>query len=408
MLANAYGHLNRQAAVGIDGESWEQYGENLIERIEDLHTQLHTGKYRPKPSKRIWIPKGKNQKRPIGIAALEDKIVQQALVWILEAIYEQDFLGFSYGFRPGRSQHDALDALSVAITEKKVSWVLDADIKGFFDNISHDWLIKFIEHRVSDKRILNIISRTLKAGVSEEGKLSKTVVGTPQGAVISPLLGNIYLHYVLDLWVNRWRNRNARGEVYIVRYADDFVTCLQYQSDGKRLQRELNNDVAQFNLELHPEKTKLIEFGRFAKLDYEKRGMGKPETFSFLGFTHSCSTWKKNGKFTLRRKTISKRLREKVKEVKDHLLKIRAINVHIQGAWLRKVVQGYMNYHGVPGNRKALDAFRTQICRNWIRALRRRSQKGRKLNWCKMQFMIRRYIPSIKIVHPFPNIRFHA
>lgn len=287
-LTRAYYALNRNAAIGIDEQSWESYGENLHENISALQALLHTNRYKPEPTKRVWIPKAQGQLRPIGITAVEDKVVQQALVWVLEQIYEADFLGFSYGFRPKRNQHQALDVVYIALTQKKVSWVLDADIQGFFDNIDHDWMIKFIEHRISDKRVLSLLKKMLIAGVVEDGEWSKTRVGTPQGAVISPLLANIYLHYVLDLWVHQWRKRKARGEVYIVRYADDFVMGFQYKSDGEAFHKALVERLKQFGLKLHPEKTRLIEFGRFAESNRRTRGVSKPETFDFLGFTHLC------------------------------------------------------------------------------------------------------------------------
>ena len=324
---------------------------------------------------------------------------------ILQGIYEEDFLGFSYGFRPGRNQHNALDAIYVAITQRKVKWVLDADIRGFFDMLDHEWLMKLVGHRVSDPIVLRLIRKFLRAGVSEDGEWTKTVVGTPQGAVISPLLANIYLHYVLDLWVNWWRRHQTRGEVYIVRYADDFVVGFQYRSDAERFQKELTQRMAKFGLELHDGKTRLIEFGRFASEDRKERGEGKPETFDFLGFTHICAKRKADGGFTLRRKTIAKRLRAKVSEVKEALIRCRHRPMPEQGGWLKSVVQGHFNYYGVPGNRKALDAFRTQIGQIWLRVLRRRSQKGRSLTWARFQRWIKTWIPTARVVHPYPNQR---
>jgi group II intron reverse transcriptase/maturase len=402
----AYRSLNRKAAVGVDAVSWAEYGEGLEERLVELHDQIHGGRYRARPSKRTWIPKSDGQQRPIGIAALEDKIVQQALVGVLQLIYEEDFLGFSYGSRPGRSQHNALDAIYVAITQRKVNWVLDADIRGFYDSLDHGWLMKCVEHRVADKRVLRLIRKFLRAGVSEDGAWSETVVGTPQGAVISPLLANIYLHYALDLWVNWWRRHHARGEVYIVRYADDFVMGFQYRSDAVRFQGELRKRLAKFGLELHDGKTRLIEFGRFANEDRKSRGEGKPQTFDFLGFTHICSKRRKDGKFKLLRKTIGKRLRDKIEEVTKNLRRHRHKPVPEQGGWLRSVVQGHFNYYAVPGNREALDAFRTQVCRAWIRSLRRRSQKGKVLTWERMQTQLMKWIPTARVLHPYPNQRF--
>ena len=406
LLHTAYLSLNKKAATGLDGVTWQEYGEELKSHLTRLHDQIHNGSYRATAGKRIWIPKSDGRQRPIGITALEDKIVQQALVDILQPIYEEDFLGFSYGSRPDRSQHNALDAIYVAITQRKVGWILDADIKGFYDNINHEWLMKFVEHRIADNRVLRLIRKFLRAGVSEDGKWSKTEVGTPQGAVISSLLANIYLHYALDLWVNKWRKHHARGEVYIVRYADDFVIGFQYQSDAKQFQTELRKRMGKFGLELHSDKTRLIEFGRFAAVNHKERGKEKPETFDFLGFTHICSTRRKDGKFKLQRKTIGKRLRRKIKEIRQTLHRQRHNSIPEQGRWLRSVVVGHFNYYAVPGNRKALETFRTQIGHAWLHALRRRSQKGRSLTWKRMQRQIEKWIPTAKVLHPYPNQRF--
>lgn len=406
LLHSAYKSLNPKAVAGIDEVTWKEYGEGLEARLIILHDQIHSGRYRAKASKRTWIPKADGKQRPIGITALEDKITQQALVYILQAIYEEDFLGFSYGSRPGRSQHNSLDAIYVAITQRKVSWILDADIRGFYDNLNHEWLMKFVEHRVADQRVLRLIRKFLRAGVSEDGKWSKTVVGTPQGSVISPLLANIYLHYALDLWVKWWRNHQARGEVYIVRYSDDFVLGFQHRSDALRFQKELRKRMAKFGLELHDDKTRLIEFGRFATENRKSRGEGKPETFDFLGFTHICSTRRKDGYFKLLRKTIAKRLRSKIKEVRQTLQRHRHKPVREQGGWLRSVVQGHFNYYAVPGNREALDSFRTQLGHAWLHALRRRSQKGKSLTWERMQRQMMKWIPTARVLHPYPNQRF--
>lgn len=406
LLRDAYFALKRNAAAGIDGVTWSEYGEGLEERLPGLHDRIQSGRYRARPSKRAWIPKPDGRQRPLGIAALEDKVVQQALVQVLQAIYEEDFLGFSYGSRPGRSQHKALDAIYVAITQKKVGWVLDADIRGFYDAVDHEWLMKFVEHRVGDPRMLRLVRKFLRAGVSEDGEWTRTVVGTPQGAVISPLLANIYLHYVLDLWVQWWRSRHARGEVYIVRYVDDFVMGFQYRSDARRFQTALKERLLKFSLELHEGKTRLIEFGRYAIANRDEREEGKPETFDFLGFTHICAKRRDDGGFIIRRKTIAKKLRAKVAQVSELLMRNRHKPVPEQGSWLRSVVQGYFNYYGVPGNRKALDAFRTLVNRAWITALRRRSHKARSLTWVRLQRWVKRWIPSPKIVHPYPNQRF--
>jgi len=404
LLQASYFALKRSAAPGVDGMTWHEYGRNLEERILDLHDRVHRGVYWAQPSKRAWIPKADGRQRPLGIAALEDKIVQQAVKTVLEQIYEEDFLGFSYGFRPRRGCHNALDAVWVGITQRKVSWVLDADIRGFFDAIDHEWMLKFLEHRIADRRVLRLIRKWLRAGVSEDGKWSRTTVGTPQGSVISPLLANVFLHYVLDLWVNQWRQRHARGEVIIVRYADDFVMGFQYQEDARRFLEALRKRLAKFSLELHPEKTRLIEFGRFAAERREKRGQGKPETFNFLGFTHGCGKTRK-GEFTIKRKSIAKRLRAKLHEIKEQLVRCMHRPVVEIGKWLRSVVQGWMNYHAVPGNIRSLDQFRTQTARLWLHVLRRRSQKGRKRTWERFKRLIQRWLPKSKILHPYPNER---
>lgn len=403
-LRKAYFALNRKAATGVDGQSWEDYGDGLEGRLHDLQRRIHVGSYHPKPTKRIWIPKADGRQRPLGITALEDKIVQQALVWVLESIYEEDFLGFSYGFRPGRSQHQALDALFMALTTRKVSWVLDADIQGFFDQIDHEWLMLFLSHRISDKRVLDIVVRTLRAGVNEDGRRMRTCRGTPQGAVLSPLLANIYLHYVLDLWINQWRGKHARGEVYMIRYADDFVLGFQYQRDGRRLHHALMERLAQFGLRLHPDKTRLIEFGRFAATNRASRGLGKPASFDFLGFTHVCARRYSDQEFTVRRLTIAKRQRAALAEIKAWIKRNVIVNVHDQGRWLRKVLRGLFNYYGVPGNRRSLIMFRTEVNRAWFRALRRRGDK-RPINWVTMARLIRYWIPKVRLVHPYPSQR---
>jgi RNA-directed DNA polymerase len=404
-LDSAYHNLKKTAAVGVDGVSWEEYGRDLSRNLENLIEEIHSERYRATPSKRTWIPKASGGERPIGIAAIEDKIVQQALVWVLEEIYEVDFLGFSYGFRPNRNQHNALDALYVCITQRKVSWILDADIKGFFDNIDHDKLMECLGIRIGDKRVLRLIRRFLKAGVMEDGELSSTVVGTPQGSVLSPMLANIYLHYVQDVWVNSWRKNRARGEVYIVRYADDSVIGFQYKSDAEDLLRALKSRFAQYGLELHEKKTRLIEFGRFAEQNRRLRLESKPETFDFLGFTHICGKRRCDGKFTLTRKTIGKRINKKCTEIADQLMKRRHWRVDEVGKWLRSVLRGHYNYYAVPGNSQALSAFKTAISHAWLHALRRRSHKGRSMNWNKMSNLIRFWLPSPKIVHPYPNQR---
>ena len=404
LLRASYFELKRQAAPGVDGMTWHEYGRNLEERLDDLHGRIHRGVYWAQPSKRAWIPKADGRQRPLGIAALEDKIVQQAVKTVLEQIYEEDFLGFSYGFRPGRSCHNALDALWVGIAHRKVNWVLDADIRGFFDNIDHEWLLSFVEHRIADRRILRLIRKWLKAGVSEDGQWSRTTVGTPQGSVISPLLANVFLHYFFDLWANQWRKRYARGSVIMVRYADDFVVGFQDRVDAERFLRELRRRFERFGLQLHPDKTRLIEFGRYAAERRAGRGLGKPETFDFLGFTHYCGTTRK-GTFTIKRKSVAKRMRAKLQEIKQRLRQRMHDAVVEVGQWLRSVVRGWFNYHAIPGNSACLNQFRTQVQRLWRRILRSRSQKGRCWTWLRMSRLIDRWLPTARILHPYPEQR---
>ena len=407
MLRDSYYALKRQAAPGVDGVTWEQYGEGVEERLQDLHQRIHRGAYRAQPSRRTYIPKADGRQRPLGIAALEDKIVQQAVVTVLNQIYEEDFLGFSYGFRPGRSQHDALDALFVGLRRKKVNWVLDLDVRGFFDNVSHEWLVRFVEHRIADRRMIRLIQKWLKAGVSEEGEWTETKVGTPQGAVASPLLANVYLHYVFDQWVNQWRRKTARGDMMVVRYADDAVLGFEHRAEAEAFLEQLRERMRKFGLELHPEKTRLIEFGRFAEDNRKRRGEGKPETFDFLGFTHICGKTRKGGWFTVKRRTIKKRLRSKLQAVRQELRKRRHERIAETGKWLRSVVQGYFNYHAVPGNFAALQAFRREVARAWLEALRRRSQRHR-LPWERFAQIVDRFLPLPRILHPEPGVRFDA
>lgn len=354
----------------------------------------------------MYIEKGDGRQRPLGVAALEDKIVQQAVVTVLNEIYEEDFLGFSYGFRPGRSQHQVLDALSYALRRKKVNYVLDADIRGFFDNLDKSWLIKFVEHRVADSRTLRLIQKWLRAGVMEDGAWSEPKTGTPQGAVISPLLANIYLHYVFDLWMHRWRQQNAEGDVIAIRYADDIVLGFQHQAEADRFLNDLRERMAQFGLELHPEKTRRIEFGRFAEQSRKRRGEGRPETFDFLGFTH-ISGKDRHGRFLVRRRTIAKRMRAKLRAIKQQLRARMHVAVPITGAWLRAVLQGHFNYYAVPGNLDSLGIFRERILAMWWRVLRHRSQKGR-LTWTRMLALAQRWLPRPRVLHPYPAQRFAA
>jgi group II intron reverse transcriptase/maturase len=406
LLRASFYALKRKAAPGVDGVTWHEYEIGLEERLVDLHGQVHRGSYRAQPSRRKYIEKPDGRQRPLGIAALEDKIVQAATVTILNQIYEEDFLGFSYGFRPGRSQHNALDALAFAIEHKKVNYVLDADIRGFFDNLDKSWLLQFVEHRVADRRILRLIQKWLKAGVMEEGIWSNPETGTPQGSVASPLLANIYLHYVFDLWVNVWRQKWATGEVIVVRYADDIVLGFQSQTDADRCREHLSERLKKFGLELHPDKTRRIEFGRYAELSRNKRGEGKPETFGFLGFSHICGKTK-NGKFALKRKTIAKRMVAKLKDIKLKLRQRMHDPVALTGEWLKSVVQGYFNYHAVPGNLSRLCVFRNRVIRLWRWALRRRGQKHRP-NWARMSRLAERWLPAPRALHPYPDARFAA
>jgi group II intron reverse transcriptase/maturase len=407
LLRDSFYALKRLAAPGVDGMTWPEYEDGLEGRLADLHRRVHTGTYRAQPSKRAYIPKPDGRKRPLGIAALEDKVVQQAVVTALNRIYEVDFLGFSYGFRPGRSAHDALDALWVGVMGKKVNWVLDADIQGFVDTISLGWLVKFLEHRIADRRLLRLIQKWLRAGVSEDGQWSKAEVGTPQGAVASPLLANVYLHYVFGLWAQQWRTRFATGDVIVVRYADDLLAGFQHRHEAERFLRELRERFGKFGLALHPDKTRLIEFGRFAARDRQRRGQGKPETFDFLGFTHCCGRKRQSGGFHVKRRTVSKRLRAKLQAVRAALLRRRHEPLLQQVGWLQAVVRGYYNYHAIPGNMPALEAFRREALRGWLRALRRRSQRHR-LTWERFGPLADRCTPKPTILHPHPNDRFYA
>jgi len=402
-LRQAYFAIKRDASAGVDEVTWRHYGEALEENLKDLSGRLQRGAYRAKPVKRVYIPKADGRERPIGITTLEDKVVQRATVEVLSAVYETDFKGFSYGFRPGRNPHNALDAVTVALEQRKVSWVLDADIRGFFDTLDHEWLIRFVEHRIADRRVVRHIKKWLNAGVLEDGACRPVEEGVPQGGSVSPLLANIYLHYALDLWVDWWRQHRAEGEVYIVRYADDFIIGFQYQRDGERCLEELRDRLAQFNLELHSTKTRLIEFGRFADSNRRSRGCGKPETFDFLGFTH-ISGKTRQGKFCVRRKTKAKKVRAKLAEMKAQLKRRLHRPIAETGQWLKAVLQGHYQYYGVPRNSRALNAFRWHVLRLWHRALRRRSHKTR-LSWQRMARLAKRWLPAPRIVHPYPNQR---
>ncbi len=406
LLRESFYALKRKAAPGVDGVTWQEYETGLEDRLVDLHSRVHRGAYRAQPSRRVYIPKADGRQRPLGIAALEDKIVQQAVVTVLHEIYEADFRGFSYGFRPGRDPHQALDALNVGVQRKRVNWVLDADIKGFFDHMSHEWTMKFVAHRVADNRVLRLIQKWLKAGVSEDGEWSETKVGTPQGAVISPLLANVYLHYVFDLWVEAWREKVARGDVIVVRYADDLVVGFQHRDEAEQFLKEFQERLAKFGLEIHPDKTRLIEFGRFAETNRRERGEAAPETFVFLGFTHYCGVNSK-GHFVVWRRTAAKKMRAKLHELKVELRRQMHEPVAVVGAWLKRVLEGYYRYQAVPGNQPMLRRFRDQLCRLWRHALRRRSQK-RKPDWDRLRPIFAVWIPRPHTLHAYPSVRFDA
>ena len=399
-LRAAYLALKREAAAGVDGETWRSYGERLEENLRELADRLKRGAYRAKPVRRVYIPKADGQKRPLGVTALEDKIVQRATVEVLNAIYETDFLGFSYGFRPERSQHQALDALYAGLLTGKVNWVLDLDIRGFFDSIDHGWMVKFIEHRIADRRVVRLIQKWLNAGVLEDGKRMRMEEGTPQGSSISPLLANIYLHYAFDLWVRVWRRKQARGDIIVVRYADDVVLGFQHRSDAERFRNELTERLRKFRLELHPDKTRLLEFGQFAAENRKRRGQRKPETFDFLGFTHICGKIRSE-RFTVLRQTMRKRLQAKLGEVKTKLTRRMHDPIPEVGRWLGAVVEGHCRYYGLPMNSLALHLFRFRVARLWYRALSRRSQKGR-VRWERMNRLIDRWLPPTRIYHPYP------
>jgi len=407
LLRDSFFALKRQAAPGVDGVTWQEYETGWEDRLVDLHSLVHRGVYRAQPSRRVYIPKADGRKRPLGIAALEDKIVQHAVVTTLNQIYEIAFKGFSYGFRPGRGPHQALDALSVGIQRKRVNWVLDADIRGFFDNMSHEWTMRFIEHRVADRRILRLIQKWLKAGVPEDGQWSETKLGTPQGAVASPLLANVYLHYVFDLWVEAWRKKVATGDVIVVRYADDLVVGFHNRTDAERFLQQFRERLAKFGLELHADKTRLIEFGRFAARDRKRCGEGKPETFTFLGFTHFCGQLNSNGAFIVWRITAKKRMVAKLKVIKAELQRRKHHRTTEVGAWLRQVVLGYYRYHAVPGNSSQLGIFSRRVSWLWRSVLVRRSQRAR-VRWDRLSPVLKRWIPQPRILHPYPDARFAA
>src|SRR6202048_883211 len=403
-LELAFLELKEDAAAGVDGLRWQDYAVDLERNLENLHARVHRGAYRAQPSRRVYIPKPDGRQRRLAVAALEDKIVQRATVAVLNAIYEEDFLGFSYGFRPGRGAHDALDALVVGINSRSVNFILDADIRSFFDEVSKDWLIRFVEHRIGDKRIIRLIQKWLKAGILEDGIVTVSGKGTGQGAVISPLLANIYLHYALDLWAERWRKREATGDMIIVRYADDIIVGFEYEADARCFLEAMRERLGKFALSLHPDKTRLIEFGRHAAANREKKRLGKPETFNFLCSTFLCGK-SRRGNFLLKRKTRRDRAVAKLKEVKDELRRRMHQPIPGQGMWLRQVVTGFYGYHAVPTNFSALAAFRIHVARLWRRALRRRSQKDGS-TWARIEKLAHDFLPKPRILHPWPSERF--
>lgn len=404
LLEAAFFALKERAAPGVDGLTWRDYEQTLEGNLADLHARVHRGAYRPLPSRRVYIAKSDGGQRPLAVAALEDKIVQRAIATVLSAIYEEDFLGFSYGFRPGRGAHDAQDALVVAIERRKVSFIVDADIRSFFDTVNHDWLIRFVEHRIGDKRVIRLIRQWLRAGVLEDGIVGISETGTAQGAVISPLLANIYLHYALDLWAERYRRREVAGDMIIVRYADDVIVGLEHEAEARRFLQALRERLGQFALSLHPEKTRLIEFGRHAADSRRQRGLGKPETFNFLGFTFISST-SRSGKFLIKRKTRRDRMRVKLKDVKQGLRRRMHQPIPLQGKWLGQVIRGYFNYHAVPTNYRALVGFRDAVVKRWMWTLNRRSQRRSVWKW-DMRKLADEWLPKPTILHPWPNQRF--
>jgi group II intron reverse transcriptase/maturase len=404
MLRASFYALKRDAAPGVDGMTWDTYEQDLDHRIEDLHTRVQSGAYRAQPSRRSYIPKEDGTKRPLAVTALEDKIVQRAVAAVLNEIYEADFLGFSYGFRPGRGQHDALDALYVGISSKKVSFILDADIRSFFTEVSQEWVVRFLEHRIGDKRILRLIQKWLRAGVLEDEVVTIEEKGTGQGSVISPLLANVYLHYVFDLWAERWRRREATGDMIMVRYADDIVVGFQHEDEARRFWEAMRERLRTFSLSLHPEKTRLIEFGRFAARNRELRGLGKPETFKFLGFVFICGK-SRRGAFQLRRKSRGDRMSAKLREIKEALRKRMHVPIPEVGRWLAQVVAGYFAYHAVPTNSAALYAFRYHVAVLWHRQLCRRSQRAYVV-WERMAKLADEFLPKPRILHPWPSVRF--
>jgi RNA-directed DNA polymerase len=403
-LRMAFFALKRDAASGVDGLTWPTYEADLDRNLTDLHERVHRGAYRALPSRRTYIPKADGKQRPLAVAALEDKIVQRATAAVLNAIYEEDFLGFSYGFRPKRGQHNALDALVVGITSRRVNFIFDADVASFFDSVSKDWLVRFVEHRIGDLRIIRLIQKWLKAGVLENGVVTVSEKGTGQGSVISPLLANVYLHYVFDLWAERWRRHEATGDMILMRYADDIVVGFEHEADARRFWDDMRKRFEEFSLSLNPDKTRLIEFGRFAAQRRAHRGLGKPETFNFLGFTFICER-NSRGQFLVKRTTRRDRMQATLRRIKEELRRRMHEPIPEQGAWLKQVVRGFFAYHAVPTNGAALRAFYYYVKRIWLRTLRRRSQKDR-FSWQRMHGLAADWLPQPRILHPYPDRRF--
>jgi group II intron reverse transcriptase/maturase len=403
-LRVAYYELSRKAAAGVDGQTWEGYGQDLEANLADLSDRVRRGSYHPQAVRRAYVPKRDGQQRPIGVPAVEDKIVQRALAMVLNAVYDPQFAGFSYGGRPRRNAHQALAALDQGLIKRRVNWVVDADVRDFFGTLDHQWVVKFLEHRIGDKRVVRLIQGWLAAGVLEDGAWTVEERGTPQGGSISPLLANLYLHYVLDLWAERWRRTETHGEMIVVRYLDDFIVGFQARADAERFLNAVRERLGQFGLELHPDKTRLLEFGRFAASERRQRGAGKPETFQFLGFVHACGRTRQ-GWFTVRRQTASQRLRAKLHEVGKGLQRRWHVPLPEVGRWLGSVVRGHCQYYGIPGNSAAIRRFRDEVARLWRRALGRRSQRGR-VTWERLSRLAKKWLPPAHIVHPSSSVVF--
>lgn len=408
LLRESFYQLKRQASPGLDKVKWSTYEKNMEANLQDLEDKLHQDRYRATPVRRKYIAKPDGRKRPIGVTTVEDKIVQQAVATLLGAVHEPSFCGFSYGARPGRSAHDALDAVMVALWEQPVGWVLDADIQGFFDQIPHAELLRVLEMRIGDRRLLRLITKWLRVGWVEDGKRHPGKRGTPQGGVISPMLGNIYLDHVLDKWFGAWRRRECQGTAFIVRYVDDVVLGFQYRHEAELALECLRKRLAEWGLTLHPEKTRLIEFGRYASRNRRDRGEGKPESFTFLGVTHSCGKNRKGG-FKIRRQTSRRSLAKVLHRIRDQLRWRLHDGLHETGRWLTSVVRGHFQYFAFPDNWQALDSFRNAVRILWFRAIRRRSHKARqRWNWRRFHPLGERYLPHPKLCHPWPSVRFDA